>query len=764
MSFTETQRAFVLCREPYPAFVGGFGCMRDETPVITPAGQVAIADLAAGGEVLSWSEIDHVFQRAPASGAFPKGKANLLRVITTQGEFVASEHHRVRVPDGTYRQLASFGAGDSLSTFSERHRQTIEGLGRIWLPEDDRHYWRTLADWMDGYAGAGHLCDPRLRRAVESALAFVPSQDDARQFGRRFAREGALRADDQAARTLERIHLGLCGDRQHRTHFLFQLARLAGASADQALAGCVERTSGLIRTVLQSLRLIADHRRASGSPQFGHLPLGFAGAACQSPGRAWGDSFLSPTPEHGSGFCRPDRQSAVQCEARPTGRKFDGEGLDSDAASSGSITKAAIICIERLRRKEWFWDLHVAGNNNYVTADGVIHHNSGKTASAIARAMYLKSLFRQQDIAYYLPSFPLVEDIAMRRFPAYCEAKGWSFKMRGGTSPHIEFPGAGRVLFRSMSTPAAIVGYEVAHSICDELDTLRPDLARDVWNKIIARNRQKLPEGVPNTVAAATTPEGFGFVYERWVKSKAPGYVLFRAKTMDNAANLPPGYIENLRNSYPSNLLAAYLDGEFVNLTAGSVYPEFDRALNAAPLGDGIKPGETLHVGMDFNVAHGAAVIHVLRGDDPIAMAEYADVYDTPAMIRLLKRDFPDNPVMVYPDPTGKNRKSQNASETDLALLRDAKFRVCAPKGSPAVKDRVLSFNAMLHKDGRRRYRVNVQNCPQLVESLEKQAYDKHGEPDKSGGLDHILDAAGYFIVYRYPIVKRIASVREFRL
>lgn len=381
---------------------------------------------------------------------------------------------------------------------------------------------------------------------------------------------------------------------------------------------------------------------------------------------------------------------------------------------------------------------------------------SGKTAAAIARAMALKFHFKQQDVAYYLPTYPLVEDIAFRRFPELCERKGWPYKLNRASAV-MEFPGAGRIIFRTMERPDRIVGYEVAHSILDELDTLPLDKAREVWNKVIARNRQKMAGDFPNTVAVATTPEGFRFVYERWVKQQAPGYVLFRAKTEDNAANLPPGYIENLRNSYPSNLLAAYLDGEFVNLTAGSVYPEFDRALNAAPLGEGIKPGETLHVGMDFNVAHGAAVIHVLRGDEPIAVAEYTDVFDTPAMIGLLKRDYPGHPTMIYPDASGRNRKSQNASESDIALLKAAGFRVCANASNPAVKDRVLSFNAMIHKGGVRRYRVNTQNCPQLVESLEKQAYDKHGEPDKSGGLDHILDAAGYFVVYRYPLTARPA-------
>ena len=78
---------------------------------------------------------------------------------------------------------------------------------------------------------------------------------------------------------------------------------------------------------------------------------------------------------------------------------------------------------------------------------------------------------------------------------------------------------------------------------------------------------------------------------------------------MDNAAHLPDGYIDNLRNSYPSNLLSAYLDGEFVNLTAGSVYPEFDRLLNAST--EVIRPNETLHIGMDFNVTKMSAIIHV---------------------------------------------------------------------------------------------------------------------------------------------------------
>lgn len=386
---------------------------------------------------------------------------------------------------------------------------------------------------------------------------------------------------------------------------------------------------------------------------------------------------------------------------------------------------------------------------------------SGKTAAAIARAMALKTHFKRQDIAYYLPTYPLVEDIAFRRFPDLCERKGWAYKLNKASS-FIEFPNAGRIVFRTMERPERIVGYEVAHSVLDELDTLPVDKAREVWNKVIARNRQKMDCGFPNTVAVATTPEGFRLVHELWVRKKAPGYVLFKAKTQDNAANLPAGYIENLQNTYPTQQLLAYLSGEFVNLTSGAVYAEFDRALNAST--EAVQPGEALHVGMDFNVAHGAAVIHVLRGDDPHAVAELTGVFDTPAMIALLKRDYAGHPIMIYPDASGNNRKSNNASESDIALLRQAGFRICANPANPRVKDRVLAANAMIHSQGVRRYRVNPERCPQLVEGLEKQAYNQHGEPDKSGGLDHAIDAAGYFIVYRYPVVKRTATITPLRM
>jgi hypothetical protein len=241
-------------------------------------------------------------------------------------------------------------------------------------------------------------------------------------------------------------------------------------------------------------------------------------------------------------------------------------------------------------------------------------------------------------------------------------------------------------------------------------------------------------------------------VYEKWKKEPMVGSEIIHASTYSNPHN-NASYIQSLKNTYPAQLLEAYLEGRFVNLTSGCVYPEFDRVLNAC--NTVVEASDTLHIGMDFNIGKMAAAIHVMRDGLPYAVAEIVNVLDTPAMIAMIKRRYPGHSVIVYPDASGGARNTTGAAESDLALLRQAGFTVLCASRNPAVRDRVISFNVMINKDGVRRYKINPDTCPHIVEALEKQAYDKNGEPDKTSGFDHPLDASGYFIYYRYPIQSR---------
>ena len=380
----------------------------------------------------------------------------------------------------------------------------------------------------------------------------------------------------------------------------------------------------------------------------------------------------------------------------------------------------------------------------------VAGYGAGKSQAGVIRILLLALKYPKMSFGFVEPTYDLVRLIAFPRFEEILQQWGIDYKLNRSDAMLTLSNGA-VIIFRSADSPERLVGWEAADICIDEADTLRPKQAAEVWTKLLGRCRQKKPDGMPNTLAAVSTPEGFGFMYEMWGKEKREGYELIKAPTMSNPY-LPDGYVDQLRATYSSSQLSAYLDGEFVNLNAGSVYPEFNRALNAS--NETIKTGDTLHIGMDFNVTNSSLVIHVVRDNDtPHAVKEFTGIFDTPSAARILKERYPNHKIMIYPDASGNSRKSNNASESDHSILRAAGFQVLSNNRNPFVKDRVLSYNNMIHNQGERRYFVNPAECPSLVESLEKQAYDKNGEPDKQGGFDHVVDAAGYFISYRYPIV-----------
>lgn len=380
---------------------------------------------------------------------------------------------------------------------------------------------------------------------------------------------------------------------------------------------------------------------------------------------------------------------------------------------------------------------------------------AGKSEALFKRVLIQKLQYPQLNQGYFAPSFDLINLIAFPRLTELLTECGLKFRLNKSEKVfHID--GYGQIICRSMDAPNSIVGFEIGDAVIDELDTMPKDKAENAWNKIIARCRQKKPDGKANTAAVGTTPEGFRFCYERWEKKASDKYVLYRAPTYSNPY-LPESYIDGLRDSYPPQLLSAYLDGKFVNLNSGGVYPDFDRELNKSK--ETIKPREVLHIGMDFNVLKMAAVVHVLRDGQAHAVDELVDVRDTPAMCKLIKEKFPDHQINIYPDAAGQATSSKNSSESDHAILRAAGFRLIVNGNNPAVKDRINAFNAqILNSRGDRSYFVNTDMCPSLTEALEQQAYDKHGAPDKSTGHDHVLDAAGYFVVKQFPIIKPMAK------
>ncbi|WP_312480853.1 terminase large subunit domain-containing protein [Kosakonia cowanii] len=400
---------------------------------------------------------------------------------------------------------------------------------------------------------------------------------------------------------------------------------------------------------------------------------------------------------------------------------------------------------------------------------------SGKTwvgCGGICKGMWEHPKINQ---GYFAPTYPQIRDIF---YPTVEEvAFDWGLKVQiNESNKEVHFYAGrqyrGTTICRSMEKPATIVGFKIGNALVDELDVMPALKAQQAWRKIIARMRYKVA-GLRNGIDVTTTPEGYKFVYQQFVKAVrdkpelATLYGLVQASTFDNEANLPDDYIPSLLASYPPELIKAYLRGHFTNLTSGTIYHQFDRRLNNCT--DEEQPGEPLFIGIDFNVGKMAAIVHVKREGLPRAVRELVKVYDTPAMIKRIQEEFwryeggryvASRQIYIYPDASGDSRKSNCASLTDIAQLREAGFSVMVNASNPPVKDRINSMNAMFcNALGERRYLVNVQRCPVYTESLEQQVWDKNGEPDKKADNDHPNDGGGYFIVKDYPIVKPAYSI-----
>lgn len=380
-------------------------------------------------------------------------------------------------------------------------------------------------------------------------------------------------------------------------------------------------------------------------------------------------------------------------------------------------------------------------------------YGGGKTFAACHKAMTLMLSNAGYDGIITEPNYPLLVQILIPELKKALEF--FEIPYRLSVADTIFYCSVGgvetRIICKSMESVDRIIGINAAWVVMDEFDTAKQELAYGAYLKLLARIRV----GNVKQMVIVSTPEGFKAMYRIFVSEKNRGDKrLIKAKTADNKY-LDKNYIETLRAIYPSNMLGAYLDGEFLNLTAGSVYPEFNRLLNAT--NEVINATEPLHIGMDFNVGKMATAVCVLRNDTPHAVAEHTGMLDTPTTIALLKARYPDHKIIIYPDASGQSRKSNNASETDLTLLRQAGFQVMVNFSNPAVKDRILTVGKMVES---RDFKINPDLCPELVEAFEKQAYDKNGEPDKTSGFDHLLDAIGYLISYRYPIRKPISKIR----
>lgn len=295
----------------------------------------------------------------------------------------------------------------------------------------------------------------------------------------------------------------------------------------------------------------------------------------------------------------------------------------------------------------------------------------------------------------------------------------------------------------AIEQPEDIYAYNLNIFLCDEIDELSQQKVLEANKAIRERTRLMLPDGRIPYIMYFTTVQGYRGLYNvvRKLDESNEDYVMVRGLTKDNTT-LAPSYVRSLYNIYDENERLAYLEGRFVNLRAGRVYPDFDEdKCKCAPFPIGAE--YIVQVGQDLNSGFSMACA-VVKKDKRLFIVrgwKFEDIGVAPAQMR---ETYQEQEILWYPDCSGKEVLKGYKEE-----IIEWGIECRIGTANPRIIDRVFYVNKLF-----RLGLLKVFDCKEtniVSEALKTRQYNEQGQPEKGKGEDapdHICDALEY-VIYR---------------
>ena len=249
------------------------------------------------------------------------------------------------------------------------------------------------------------------------------------------------------------------------------------------------------------------------------------------------------------------------------------------------------------------------------------------------------------------------------------------------------------------------------------------------------------------------TPRGYGnWSYELYQKGKQDvEWESFQYTTLQGGM-VSKQELEQAKQDVDIRTFRQEFEGTFENY-AGAVYYNFhpvDSVIERQI--DWKKP---LHLGLDFNIdPMSCAVAQIDK--NKIYFVDEIVIYssNTDEMCQEIKDRYGTKiPIIIYPDPACRQRKTSAGGRTDLSILQNAGFTVKAKLKHTAIRDRVNNVNSRLKDANGHRNIFISKSCKTIIKGLQRQVYKENTNiPDKEEGFDHMNDAVGYLIDYVKPL------------
>jgi len=279
------------------------------------------------------------------------------------------------------------------------------------------------------------------------------------------------------------------------------------------------------------------------------------------------------------------------------------------------------------------------------------------------------------------------------------------------------------------------------------------DVNKDAWYEVL---RPTLSDTKGHALFCGS-PRGFGnWSYELFKQGETNNdWSSFKYTTLEGE-QVSQDEIEQAKQDLDLRTFQQEYEATFVNYS-GMIYYNFSRDKNIVEKYN--KNSGILHIGLDFNVDPMSAVVCVIE-NDRIFVVDEIQIYssNTNEMCDEIRTRYKSKQIVVYPDPSARQRKTSAGGITDLAILKNFGFDVKCKNTAPLVRDRINAVNSKLKNVNGKNNLFIVKSCKNAIKSIERQIY-KEGThiPDKDSGYDHMNDALGYLVEYNFPLKRNFA-------
>ena len=365
----------------------------------------------------------------------------------------------------------------------------------------------------------------------------------------------------------------------------------------------------------------------------------------------------------------------------------------------------------------------------------------GKTYLAINELAKF-ARYSNKKVWYVAPSYRQAKSICWNELKEKLIKHKW-VKSINNSDLTIVLRNNSKISLRGADNENSLRGIGLDFLVMDEF----ADIHKQAWYEVL---RPTLSDTQGHALFCGS-PRGFGnWSYELYKLGETnKDWQSFKYTTLEGE-QVSKDEIEQAKEDLDLRTFQQEYEATFVNYS-GMIYYNFNREKNL--LDKFSKYHNTLHIGLDFNVEPMCAVVSVIENDSIIIIDEI-QIYssNTNEMVDEIKTRY-NKKIIIYPDPSAKQRKTSAGGMTDLAILKNAGFEVRCKNKAPLVRDRINAVNSKLKNVKGQNSLFILKSCKNAIKSIERQIY-KEGThiPDKDSGYDHMNDALGYLVEYNYPL------------